>query len=286
MWISSSIYFFWYHPHSGFFWYHTSSLEQPSTSSKRFGFLRFNSHSQRWGNWKSGDVHPPIWFLLWSLMLLCLWSLKNFELLGAQNVKCEASFRPCICFTTLEGTSIRLHFPLAGTWMLPTLCTSFSETSIIFTFWGIFSLTPPFQNWKSPKNNKSKVDGGDPLPSFGSKPHDLDIVLRQKSWPWRCWSCKKRICKRITFGSFSLGRCWSYRIYWCLMICILCWYIDLRTVRVKGVDHIIYKKKNVANIPTTTHVFCLWHFLNSIFVHTILTFRNLRKGSQKFPQNP
>lgn len=129
-------------------------------------------------------------------------------------------------------------------------------------------------------------NGWPSVPSFGSKPHDLDIVLRQKSWPWRCCSGKKRICKRIILGSFFQRRCWSYILYWCLMICILCWYIDLRTLRVKGVDHIIYKKGKWQIFPTTTHVFCLWHFLNSIFAHTRSTFCNLRKGSQKFLQNP
>ena len=197
-------------------------------------------------------------------------------------------------------------------------------------------------------------DGWPSLPSFGSKPHDLDIVLRQKSWPWRRWSCKKRICKRITLGSFSLEGV-DHISYVEIDIYIMLIYWSTYFVCVKGVDHIIYytdiyimliywstlcvknwevkglkgfkymviilskkdafvvarvsgcqfrefalravshknkffhaeiaRKKKVANIPTT-HGFCLWNFSNSIFTHAISTFCNLRKGSQKIPQNP
>lgn len=62
----------------------------------------------------------------------------------------------------------------------------------------------------------------DPLSSFGSKPHDLDIVLRQKSWPWRGLSCRNGYGKN-NFGIFFFGRCWSYN----MLICVLCWYIAL-----------------------------------------------------------
>lgn len=104
----------------------------------------------------------------------------------------NASYTMCVFFRSLYSW---LHF---GDFFSHPLFKNGSPTKNIKKLknhrWKMFFILFVLVFWWGGKCQQHE-DGWPSVPSFGSEPHDLDIVLRQKSWPWRRWSCRNGFAK-------------------------------------------------------------------------------------------